>query len=95
MHQDERKLWLDKSESYLILEQLMQKRLLVTKPPILINWLNNLENTGQITEQESQDLLRLAEQLKIYDLPFAEQSFLMLRTDLYLHPCMLVTDPIR
>jgi hypothetical protein len=86
---------LDKSESYLILEQLMQKRFLVIKPPILITWLNNLENTGQITEQESKDLLTLAEQLNIYDLPFAEQSFLMLRTDLYLHPCILTTAPIR
>jgi hypothetical protein len=74
------------SDSYLILEQLIQKRLLVIKPAELITWLNNLERTGQITEQENKDLLTLAEQLNIYNLPLTEYTFLMLRTDLYLHP---------
>ena len=77
------------SESYLILEQLIQKRLLVIKPAGLITWLNNLESTGQITEQEGKDLLTLAEQLNVYNLPFTEYTFLLLRTDLYLHPSML------
>ena len=80
-----------KSDSYLILEQLIQKRLLVIKPAGLITWLNNLESTGQITEQESKELLTLAEQLNIYNLPLTEYSFLLLRTDLYLHPSMLPT----
>jgi hypothetical protein len=79
------------SDSYLILEQLIQKRLLVIKPAELITWLNNLERTGQITEQENKDLLTLAEQLNIYNLPLTEYTFLMLRTDLYLHPSMLPT----
>ena len=80
-----------KSDSYLILEQLIQKRLLVIKPAELITWLNNLENTGQITEQESKDLLTLAEQLNIYNLPLTEYSFMLLSTNLYLHPSMLLT----
>ncbi len=85
-------MWrLKKSDSYLILEQLIQKRLLVIKPAGLITWLNNLENTGQITEQESKDLLTLAEQMNIYNLSFTEYTFLLLRTDLYLHPSMMPT----
>lgn len=71
----------------------MQKRLLVIQPAGLITWLNNLENTGQITEQESRDLLILAEQLNIYDLSLSECSF-MLHNNLYLHPSMLSADPI-
>ena len=67
----------------------MQKRLLAIKPAQLVTWLNNLENTGQITEQESKDLLTLAEQVDIYNLPFTECTFLLLRTNLYLHPSML------
>ena len=78
-----------KSDSYLILEGLIQKRLLVIKRSELVTWLNNLENTGQITAQESKDLLTLAEQLNIYNLPLTEYSFLFLSTDLYLHPSML------
>ena len=78
-----------KSDSYLILEQLIQKHLLVIKPAELITWLNNLESTGQITEQENKDLITLAEQLNIYNLHMTEYSFLLLRTDLYLHPSMV------
>ena len=77
------------SDSYLILEQLIQKRLLVIKPAVLIIWLHNLESTSQITAQESKDLLTLAEQLNIYNVPLTEYSFLLLRTDLYLHPSLL------
>lgn len=78
-----------KSDSYLILEELIQKRLLVIKPAELITWLNNLESTGQITAQESKDLLTLAEQLNIYNLPLTEYSFLFLSTDLDLNPSKL------
>ena len=83
-----------KSESYLILEELMQKRLLVIQPDGLISWLNNLENTGQITEKEGKDLRTLAELLNIYNIPFTEHSFMRLRTNLYLHPSMIQTNPI-
>lgn len=82
------------SESYLILEDLMQKRLLVIQPDGLISWLNNLENTGQITEQENKDLLTLAKLLNIYNVPNTEYSFMRLRTNLYLHPCLLSADNI-
>lgn len=77
------------SDSYPILEQLIQKRLLVLKPAQLVAWLDNLENTGQITEQENKDLLTLAEQLDIYNLPFTEYTFLRLRNDFYMHPSLL------
>jgi hypothetical protein len=85
---------LKKSDTYLILEQLIQKRLLVIQPAGLITWFNNLENTGQINAQESRDLLVLAEQLDIYNASFSEHSFLLLHTNFYLHPCMLHTDSI-
>ena len=77
------------SDSYLILEELMQKRLLAIKPDQLGTWLDNLENTGQITKQENNDLFTLAEHLDIYTTPLTEYTFLRLRTDLYLHPSML------
>ena len=78
------------SDSYLFLEGLIQKRLLVIGPDDLINWLNNLERTGQISSEESQGLLTLAEQLNIYDLPAAEYPILFAISDFYLHPFMLL-----
>jgi hypothetical protein len=80
---------LKQSDSYLILEGLIQNRLLAIKPAQLVAWLDNLENTGQITKQENKDLLTLAEQLDIYNLPFSEYTFLRLRNDLYMHPSLL------
>ena len=77
------------SDSYLIVKGLIEKRLLAIKPVQLVAWLDNLENTGQINEQENKDLLTLAEQVDIYNLPFTEYTFLRVRDDLYLHPCML------
>lgn len=83
-----------KSDSFLIVEQLIQKRLLVIDPAGLMTWLNNLENTGQITGQEHKNLLRLAEHLDIYNVHFTEHSFMLLHNNLYLHPSMLSPDPI-
>jgi hypothetical protein len=77
------------SDSYLILEGLIQKRLLVIRRAELIIWLNNLENIAQITAQESKDLLTLAETLNIYNLLLTEYSFLLVSRDLYLHPSTL------
>ena len=77
------------SDSYLILEGLIQKRLLVIRRVELITWVNNLENTGQISAQERKDLLTLAEKLNIYDLPLTEYSFLLVSSDWYLHPSAL------
>ena len=54
-----------------------------------MTWLNNLESTGQITAQESKDLLTLAEKLNIYNLVLTEYSFLLVSSDLYLHPSTL------
>jgi hypothetical protein len=82
---------MEKSESYLILEHLIQKRLLVIRRVEFINWLNNLERTGQISDRESKDLLTLAEKLEIYDLPIADYPFLFLLTYLYPYPSMLPT----
>ena len=82
------------SDSYLILEELIQKRLLVITPAELITRLNNLEHMGKITEQESRDLFTLAGKLSIYNVSLTEYSFRKLRTDLYLHPSLLPPDPI-
>ena len=79
------------SDSYRILEELIQKRLLAIKPDQLVAWLDNLENTGQITGQENGDLLALAEQLDIYNVPLTEYTFLRMRKNLYLHPSLLVS----
>ena len=69
----------------------MQKRLLAIQPEQLVAWLDNLENTGQITGQENKDLLKLAEQLDIYNLPLTEYTFLRMRKNLYLHPSLLLS----
>ena len=79
------------SDSYLILQELIQKRLLVIQPAQLVTWLDNLETTGQITEQENKDLLTLAEQLDVYNVPLTEYSFLRMRKNLYMHPSLLVS----
>ena len=80
---------MEKSDSYLILELLIKKRLLVIRRVELINWLNNLERTEQISHQESKDLLTLAEKLEIYDLPDgAPPPFLVFISDLYPHSGM-------
>ena len=79
------------SDSFLTLEELIQKRLLAIKPDQLIAWLDNLENTGQITEQENKDLLTFAKQLGIYNVPLTEYTFLRMRKNLYIHPSLLVS----
>ena len=80
-----------RSDSYLVLEELIQKRLLAIKPDQLVAWLDNLENTGQITEQENKDLLTLAKQLGIYNVPLTEYTFLRMRKNLYIHPSLLLS----
>lgn len=45
----------------------MEKSLLVIRRNELVEWLARLQVKGQITEEESQDLLQLADQLKIFD----------------------------
>ena len=87
----ERESKLKPSDSYLILKELIEKRLLAIKPDQLIAWLENLEKTGQITEQENKGLLTLAEQLDIYNVPLTEYTFLRMRTNLYIHPSLLLS----
>ena len=45
----------------------MEKDLLVIRHKELVEWFDRLQAKGQITEQESKDLLHLADQLKIFD----------------------------
>ena len=73
------------------MEHLIQKRLLVIGPDEFINWLKNLDHTGQISSEERKDLLTLAEQLNIYDLPMAEYLILFAISDFYLQPFMLLS----
>jgi hypothetical protein len=69
----------------------MHKRLLAIQPEQLVAWLDNLENTGQISGQENKELLKLAEQLDIYNVPLTEYTFLRMRKNLYLHPSLLLS----
>jgi hypothetical protein len=61
------------SEAYSIINALMEKSLLVIQHQELVEWLDRLQSKGQITEEEIKDLLQLADELKIYDLPISEQ----------------------
>ena len=55
------------SDAYSILKALIEKDLLVIRQKELVEWLDRLQAKGQITEDESRDLLQLADQLKIFD----------------------------
>jgi hypothetical protein len=56
------------SDAYSIIKALLDKSLLVIRHKELVEWLDRLQARGQITEEESKDLLQLADQLKIFDL---------------------------
>ena len=58
---------MENSDAYSIIKALMEKSLLVIRRNELVEWLARLQVKGQITEEESQDLLQLADQLKIFD----------------------------
>ena len=57
---------MENTDAYSIIKALMEKDLLAIVYPEFIEWLYRLQSTGQITEEEIQDLLQLAYQLKIY-----------------------------
>ena len=59
---------MENSDAYSIIKALMEKSLLIIRQEELIGWLSRLEARGQITEEESRDLLQLADQLRIFDL---------------------------
>ena len=58
---------MENSDAYSIIKALMEKDLLVIRHKELVEWFDRLQAKGQITEQESKDLLHLADQLKIFD----------------------------
>jgi hypothetical protein len=62
-----------KSETYQVLRTLIEQRLLVISHRELIRLLDKLEANGQITDKEGEELLKLAEHLKIYDLPITKK----------------------
>jgi hypothetical protein len=55
------------SDAYSIIKALMEKSLLLIRHEELVEWLDRLQARGQITEDESKDLLQLAHRLKIFD----------------------------
>lgn len=59
---------MENSDAYSIIRALMEKSLLCIRHKELVEWLDRLQSKGQITEDESKDLLQLADQLKIFDL---------------------------
>jgi hypothetical protein len=70
---EKRILPMENSDAYSIIKALMEKRLLAIRPKELFEWLDRLQAKGHITEEESKDLLQLADKLKIFDLPISEQ----------------------
>ena len=59
---------MENSDAYSIIKALMEKSLLIIRHKELGEWLDRLQAKWQITEEESKELLQLADQLKIFDL---------------------------
>jgi hypothetical protein len=57
------------SHAYSIIKSLIEKNLLVIQHQGLAEWLDRLQSKGEIWEEEIEDLLQLADQLQIYDVP--------------------------
>jgi hypothetical protein len=57
------------SHAYSIIKSLIEKNLLVIQNQGLAEWLDRLQSKGEIWEEEIEDLLQLADQLQIYDVP--------------------------
>jgi hypothetical protein len=60
------------SYAYSIIKALIEKNLLVIQHQGLVEWLDRLQSKGEIREEEIKDLLQLANQLQIYDVPGSE-----------------------
>ena len=63
---------MENSEAYSIIKALIEKDLLVIEHQGLVEWLDRLQSKGEIREEEIDDLLQLADQLQIYDVPRSE-----------------------
>jgi hypothetical protein len=64
---DKRVLPVEHSDAYSIIKALIEQRLLIIRRQELVAWLGRLEAGAQITEEESKDLLRFADALRIFD----------------------------
>ena len=60
------------SDAYSIIKALIEKNLLVVQRQGLVKWLERLQSKGEIQEEEIDNLLQLADQLQIYDVPRGE-----------------------
>jgi hypothetical protein len=69
----------ENSDAYSIIKALIEKRLIVIRRKELVEWLDRLQAMGQITEEESKDLLQLADQHKIFDFIKYEQFITALK----------------
>ena len=58
---------MEHSDAYSIIKSLIEQRLLIIRRQELVAWLERLEAGAQITEDESKDLLRIADTLRIFD----------------------------
>ena len=58
---------MENSDAYLIIKALMEKSLLVIRRNELVEWLDRLQTRGNMTKEERNDLLQLADRLKIFD----------------------------
>lgn len=70
---------MENSDAYSIIKALIEKHLLVIRRKELVEWLDRLQAMGQITEEESKDLLQLADQYKIFDFIKYEQFITALK----------------
>ena len=61
------------SEAYSIIKALLEKNLVVIQHKEFIEWLYRLRSREDITEAEISDLLQLAYELQIYDLPLSKR----------------------
>ena len=58
---------MENSDAYSIIKELIERRLLVIQRTELVGWLDRLQENGQITEEESKELLQLAHRHKVFD----------------------------
>lgn len=60
------------SAAYSIIKALIEEDLLVIEYQGLVEWVDRLKSRGEIWEEEIEDLLQLADQRQIYDIPGSE-----------------------
>ena len=58
---------MEHSDAYSIIKSLIEQGLLIIRRQELVGWLERLQLRGQIVQEEGKDLLRLADERRIFD----------------------------